>query len=178
MRVNYHFKLLNFTLQVQMNKIKSDCISGDPYGWFLCSACSLKPGVFSINLLLLTSPSFFSLVWRPITPPTFPDEGLWDTFVKHLPPGTFSYTISLDRLRSGVAYEFRVIAVNRFGYGDPSPPSTAMSGNLPHYFAAPRYMYTGKDGHKMHVYRYTSCTFYAYWMLSWIAGIRGSHYGG
>uniref|UniRef100_A0A672MZD8 Sidekick cell adhesion molecule 1 n=1 Tax=Sinocyclocheilus grahami TaxID=75366 RepID=A0A672MZD8_SINGR len=55
------------------------------------------------------------------------DEGLWDTFVKHLPPGSFSYLISLDRLRSGVAYEFRVIAVNRFGYGDPSPPSTAMS---------------------------------------------------
>uniref|UniRef100_A0A673G3Q7 Protein sidekick-1-like n=1 Tax=Sinocyclocheilus rhinocerous TaxID=307959 RepID=A0A673G3Q7_9TELE len=55
------------------------------------------------------------------------DEGLWDTFVKHLPPGSFSYTISLDRLRSGVAYEFRVITVNRFGYGDPSPPSTAMS---------------------------------------------------
>ncbi|XP_065110429.1 protein sidekick-1 isoform X1 [Paramisgurnus dabryanus] len=55
------------------------------------------------------------------------DEGLWDTFVKHLPPGSFSYTISLDRLRSGVAYEFRVIAINRFGYGDPSPPSTAMS---------------------------------------------------
>ncbi|XP_052447789.1 protein sidekick-1-like [Carassius gibelio] len=55
------------------------------------------------------------------------DEGLWDTFVKHLPPGSFSYTISLDRLRSGVAYEFRVIAVNRFGFGDPSPPSTAMS---------------------------------------------------
>ncbi|XDV14672.1 hypothetical protein PO909_014885, partial [Leuciscus waleckii] len=55
------------------------------------------------------------------------DEGLWDTFVKHLPPGSFSYTISLDRLRSGVAYEFRVIAVNRLGYGDPSQPSTAMS---------------------------------------------------
>ncbi|TRY81509.1 hypothetical protein DNTS_009917, partial [Danionella cerebrum] len=55
------------------------------------------------------------------------DEGLWDSFVKHLSPRTFSYTISLDRLRSGVAYEFRVIAVNRFGYGDPSPPSTAMS---------------------------------------------------
>ncbi|KAA0722521.1 Protein sidekick-1 [Triplophysa tibetana] len=69
------------------------------------------------------------------------DEGLWDTFVKHLPPGSFSYTISLDRLRSGVAYEFRVIAVNRFGYGDPSPPSTAMSGNLPHYFAALWYIF-------------------------------------
>ncbi|XP_056317966.1 protein sidekick-1 [Danio aesculapii] len=55
------------------------------------------------------------------------DEGLWDTFVKHLPAGSLSYTISLDRLRSGVAYEFRVISVNRFGYGDPSPPSTAMS---------------------------------------------------
>ncbi|KAK7162105.1 hypothetical protein R3I94_004680 [Phoxinus phoxinus] len=55
------------------------------------------------------------------------DEGLWDTFVKHLPPGSFSYTVSLDRLRSGVAYEFRVIAVNRLGYGDPSQPSTAMS---------------------------------------------------
>uniref|UniRef100_A0A8C1W3T5 Sidekick cell adhesion molecule 1b n=1 Tax=Cyprinus carpio TaxID=7962 RepID=A0A8C1W3T5_CYPCA len=68
------------------------------------------------------------------------DEGLWDTFVKHLPPGSFSYTISLDRLRSGVAYEFRVIAINRFGYGDPSPPSTAMSGNLPYYITPLHYI--------------------------------------
>ncbi|XP_039630055.1 protein sidekick-1 isoform X2 [Polypterus senegalus] len=55
------------------------------------------------------------------------DEGLWDTFVKHLSPTTTSYTISLDRLRQGVSYEFRVIAVNVFGYGEPSAPSAATS---------------------------------------------------
>ncbi|XP_066545960.1 protein sidekick-1 [Amia ocellicauda] len=55
------------------------------------------------------------------------DEGLWDTFVKHLPPSSSSHTVSLDRLRQGVSYEFRVIAVNRFGYGEPSAPSTVMS---------------------------------------------------
>ncbi len=104
-------------------------------------------GLFSINLpiSLLPLPSFFSSVETNYSPsrfwnPTFPDEGLWDTFVKQLPAGSFSYTISLDRLRSGVAYEFRVIAVNRFGYGDPSPPSTAMSGNLPHYITPLHYI--------------------------------------
>ncbi|XP_058891430.1 protein sidekick-1-like isoform X2 [Acipenser ruthenus] len=55
------------------------------------------------------------------------DEGLWDTFVKHLSPSTRSHTVSLDRLRQGVSYEFRVIAVNKFGYGEPSVPSAAMS---------------------------------------------------
>ncbi|KAJ8246101.1 hypothetical protein GJAV_G00263660, partial [Gymnothorax javanicus] len=55
------------------------------------------------------------------------DEGLWDTFVKHLPPSSLSHSVSLDRLRQGVSYEFRVIAVNEFGYGDPSTPSAALS---------------------------------------------------
>ncbi|XP_028829120.1 protein sidekick-1 isoform X2 [Denticeps clupeoides] len=55
------------------------------------------------------------------------DEGLWDTFVKHLTPSSTSYTIHLERLRAGVSYEFRVIAINRLGYGDPSPPSAIMS---------------------------------------------------
>ncbi|MGH0129282.1 UNVERIFIED_CONTAM: hypothetical protein FKN15_038665 [Acipenser sinensis] len=55
------------------------------------------------------------------------DEGLWDTFVKRLSPSTRSHTVSLDRLRQGVSYEFRVIAVNKFGYGEPSVPSAAMS---------------------------------------------------
>ncbi|XP_035260908.1 protein sidekick-1 isoform X3 [Anguilla anguilla] len=55
------------------------------------------------------------------------DEGLWDTFVKHLSPSSTSHSVSLDRLRQGVSYEFRVIAVNQFGYGDPSMPSAALS---------------------------------------------------
>ncbi|KAJ8372867.1 hypothetical protein AAFF_G00276400 [Aldrovandia affinis] len=55
------------------------------------------------------------------------DEGLWDTFVKHLPPSSTSHSVSLDRLRQGVSYEFRVIAINQFGYGEPSVPSAAMS---------------------------------------------------
>lgn len=59
------------------------------------------------------------------------DEGLWDTFVKDIPRSTTSYTISLDKLRQGVTYEFRVVAVNQVGYGEPSSPSTAVSGRKP-----------------------------------------------
>ncbi|XP_035869537.1 protein sidekick-1-like [Phyllostomus discolor] len=55
------------------------------------------------------------------------DEGLWDVFVKDVPRGATSYSISLDRLRPGVTYEFRVAAVNQLGYGEPSRPSAAVS---------------------------------------------------
>ncbi|XP_014466304.3 protein sidekick-1 isoform X2 [Alligator mississippiensis] len=55
------------------------------------------------------------------------DEGLWDTFVKDIPHSATSYTVSLDKLKQGVSYEFRVVAVNEFGYGEPSTPSTAIS---------------------------------------------------
>ncbi|KAG7459979.1 hypothetical protein MATL_G00216340 [Megalops atlanticus] len=55
------------------------------------------------------------------------DEGLWDTFVKHLPPSSISHSVNLDRLRQGVSYQFRVLAVNKFGYGEPSVPSAALS---------------------------------------------------
>ncbi|XP_036422629.1 protein sidekick-1 isoform X2 [Colossoma macropomum] len=58
------------------------------------------------------------------------DEGLWDTFVRHLPPSSTSHAISLDRLRQGVSYQFRVLAVNDYGYGEPSAPSAAMSAQL------------------------------------------------
>ncbi|XP_030067895.1 protein sidekick-1 [Microcaecilia unicolor] len=57
------------------------------------------------------------------------DEGLWDMFVKDIPQGATSYTVSLDKLRSGVSYEFRVVAVNDFGYGEPSIASAAVSGD-------------------------------------------------
>ncbi|XP_064171799.1 protein sidekick-1 [Anguilla rostrata] len=58
------------------------------------------------------------------------DEGLWDAFVKHLPPSSTSHSISLDRLRQGVSYQFRVLAVNSHGYGEPSAPSAAMSAQV------------------------------------------------
>ncbi|XP_041942102.1 protein sidekick-1 isoform X2 [Alosa sapidissima] len=58
------------------------------------------------------------------------DEGLWDTFVRHLPPSSTSHVISLDRLRQGVSYQFRVLAINQMGYGEPSAPSAAMSAQL------------------------------------------------
>lgn len=57
------------------------------------------------------------------------DEGMWDTFVRHLPPTSTSHSVSLDRLRQGISYQFRVLALNEFGYGEPSVPSAAMSGN-------------------------------------------------
>lgn len=57
------------------------------------------------------------------------DEGVWDTFVRHLPPTSTSHSVSLDRLRQGISYQFRVLAINEFGYGEPSAPSAAMSGN-------------------------------------------------
>lgn len=59
----------------------------------------------------------------------FLDEGLWDMFVKDIPRSATSYTVSLDKLKQGVTYEFRVVAVNEFGYGEPSVPSVAVSGN-------------------------------------------------
>uniref|UniRef100_A0A8C2DYE7 Sidekick cell adhesion molecule 1a n=1 Tax=Cyprinus carpio TaxID=7962 RepID=A0A8C2DYE7_CYPCA len=58
------------------------------------------------------------------------DEGMWDTFVRHLPPTSTSHSVSLDRLRQGISYQFRVLAVNEFGYGEPSAPSAAMSAQL------------------------------------------------
>ncbi|PKK23317.1 sidekick cell adhesion molecule 1 [Columba livia] len=55
------------------------------------------------------------------------DEGLWDMFVKDIPRSATSYTVGLDKLKQGVTYEFRVVAVNEFGYGEPSIPSVAVS---------------------------------------------------
>lgn len=58
------------------------------------------------------------------------DEGLWDMFAKDIPQGATSYTVSLDQLRQGVTYEFRVVAVNQAGYGEPSSPSAAVSAQV------------------------------------------------
>ena len=52
-------------------------------------------------------------------------------FAKDIPRGATSYTVSLDQLRQGVTYEFRVVAVNQAGYGEPSSPSTTVSGRSP-----------------------------------------------
>ncbi|XP_072609354.1 protein sidekick-1 isoform X2 [Vulpes vulpes] len=58
------------------------------------------------------------------------DEGLWDMFVKDIPRSATSYSVSLDKLRQGVTYEFRVVAVNQAGYGEPSSPSMAVSAQV------------------------------------------------
>ncbi|KAG8523760.1 Protein sidekick-1, partial [Galemys pyrenaicus] len=51
-------------------------------------------------------------------------------FVKDIPRSATSYTLSLDKLRQGVTYEFRVVAVNEVGFGEPSSPSTAVSAQV------------------------------------------------
>ncbi|XP_068607565.1 protein sidekick-1 [Brachionichthys hirsutus] len=55
------------------------------------------------------------------------DEGMWDSFIKLLPPTSRSVSVPMERLRSGISYEFRVIAVNRYGYGQPSTPSASLA---------------------------------------------------
>lgn len=67
------------------------------------------------------------------TPPPSPfppaDEGLWDILIKDIPKEVTSYTFSMDILKQGVSYDFRVIAVNDYGYGTPSTPSPSVSGS-------------------------------------------------
>ncbi|XP_054891934.1 protein sidekick-2 isoform X1 [Poeciliopsis prolifica] len=55
------------------------------------------------------------------------DEGLWDILIKDIPKEVTSYTLNLEMLREGVTYDFRVIAVNDYGYGSPSAPSPSIS---------------------------------------------------
>ncbi|XP_020858152.1 protein sidekick-2 [Phascolarctos cinereus] len=54
------------------------------------------------------------------------DEGLWDILIKDIPKEVTSYTFSMDILKHGVSYDFRVIAVNDYGYGTPSSPSQSV----------------------------------------------------
>lgn len=54
------------------------------------------------------------------------DEGLWDILIKDIPKEVTSYTFSMDMLRPGVSYDFRVIAVNDYGFGAPSSPSQSV----------------------------------------------------
>uniref|UniRef100_G3P9R9 Sidekick cell adhesion molecule 2a n=1 Tax=Gasterosteus aculeatus aculeatus TaxID=481459 RepID=G3P9R9_GASAC len=55
------------------------------------------------------------------------DEGLWDILIKDIPKEVTSYTLNLEMLREGLTYDFRVIAVNDYGYGSPSAPSPSIS---------------------------------------------------
>lgn len=69
---------------------------------------------------------------KSISPPipfSPPDEGLWDILIKDIPKEVTSYTFSMDILKQGVSYDFRVIAVNDYGYGTPSTPSPSVSGS-------------------------------------------------
>ncbi|XP_025028851.1 protein sidekick-1-like isoform X2 [Python bivittatus] len=59
----------------------------------------------------------------------FVDEGVWDLFVKNIPRTATSYTVSLDKLKEGISYQFRVVAANEFGYGEPSAASVAISAH-------------------------------------------------
>ncbi|KAG8505148.1 Protein sidekick-2 [Galemys pyrenaicus] len=54
------------------------------------------------------------------------DEGLWDVLIKDIPKEVTSYTFSMDILKPGVSYDFRVIAVNDYGFGAPSSPSQSV----------------------------------------------------
>uniref|UniRef100_A0A8C4MLH2 Sidekick cell adhesion molecule 2 n=1 Tax=Equus asinus asinus TaxID=83772 RepID=A0A8C4MLH2_EQUAS len=54
------------------------------------------------------------------------DEGLWDILIKDIPKEVTSYTFSMDILKPGVSYDFRVIAVNDYGFGTPSGPSQSV----------------------------------------------------
>ncbi|XP_060058654.1 protein sidekick-2 isoform X2 [Erinaceus europaeus] len=54
------------------------------------------------------------------------DEGLWDVLIKDIPKEVTSYTFSMDILKPGVSYDFRVIAVNDYGFGTPSSPSQSV----------------------------------------------------
>ncbi|CAG5904056.1 unnamed protein product [Menidia menidia] len=55
------------------------------------------------------------------------DEGLWDILIKDIPKDVTSHTFNMDILKQGVSYDFRVIAVNDYGYGSPSLPSPSIS---------------------------------------------------
>lgn len=71
-----------------------------------------------LRLLHLTAP--------PLCAPA--DEGLWDILIKDIPKEVTSYTFSMDILKPGVSYDFRVIAVNDYGFGTPSSPSQSVPG--------------------------------------------------
>ncbi|XP_021078405.1 protein sidekick-1 [Mus pahari] len=90
------------------------------------------------NVLVTKSASELTLQWIEGNAGTTPttgyviearpsDEGLWDMFAKDIPRSATSYTVDLDKLRQGVTYEFRVVAVNKAGFGEPSRPSIAVS---------------------------------------------------
>lgn len=61
---------------------------------------------------------------------TVSDEGLWDILIKDIPKEVTSHTFNMEILKQGVSYDFRVIAVNDYGYGSPSLPSPSISGKL------------------------------------------------
>uniref|UniRef100_A0A8D2IZ62 Sidekick cell adhesion molecule 1 n=1 Tax=Varanus komodoensis TaxID=61221 RepID=A0A8D2IZ62_VARKO len=92
------------------------------------------------HVLVSKTASGLTLYWAEGVPGSHPttgyiietrpsDEGLWDLFVKDIPRSATSYTVGLDRLKQGVSYVFRVVAVNDLGYGEPSAPSVAVSAH-------------------------------------------------
>lgn len=70
------------------------------------------------------------ILWSVINSICITDEGLWDILIKDIPKEVTSHTFSMDILKQGVSYDFRVIGVNDYGYGSPSLPSPSISGEL------------------------------------------------
>ncbi|XP_078728944.1 protein sidekick-2 [Lampetra fluviatilis] len=58
------------------------------------------------------------------------DEGLWDMVVRDVPGDARSAALSIDTLRRGISYDFRVIAHNALGFGAPSVPSPSVSAQM------------------------------------------------
>ncbi|XP_023585201.1 protein sidekick-2 [Trichechus manatus latirostris] len=68
------------------------------------------------------------------------DEGLWDILIKDIPKEVTSYTFSMDILKPGVSYDFRVIAVNDYGFGTPSSPSQSVPDTSSRVMEDPSHM--------------------------------------
>lgn len=91
-------------------------------------SCINKQCMNSLHELFLHDYYGFSCQHINIFPILPVDEGLWDILIKDIPKEVTSYTLNLDMLREGITYDFRVIAVNDYGYGSPSIPSPSISG--------------------------------------------------
>ncbi|MGH0121573.1 UNVERIFIED_CONTAM: hypothetical protein FKN15_040700 [Acipenser sinensis] len=86
---------------------------------------TLRNSIIEVSSLSIHPPSTLCLCYIKLY--LHSDEGLWDILIKDIPKEVTSYTFSMDILKQGVSYDFRVIGVNDYGYGSPSAPSPSIS---------------------------------------------------